>query len=238
MRTVSYATLLTAFAGAARAGRATLQPGEEEQMCADLTAAALHLWEVETYSMALPDMLTGKEVTPDTDGVIDALTIQRSSFWSVWASDPRAASKTERERLRLETTQLGDGSIQLLDAAPTPTVYVLYKTPPPQWTTVAVNSQCLYQTGDLVKCEGRVYQALLDDAPGSDLQDTGYWLEMVLPQSLQRVVLTKANFERIRLGTNMPENAGREAVEYERCLDAAFMAAKADAKPWLFNQNQ
>ena len=240
MRTITFQTLLTAFAGAARVGRATLQPEEESQFCADLNAASLHLWEVETHSVALPDMLTGKTVTLGTDGVIAAADIEDAAFWSVWQSDPREVVDGEgRSSLQIRATALGNGDVKTSRTAGTE-VFVIYKTQVPQWTVTAASAACSYAEGDLVLFNGRVYRSLADDVSAGDLTDTTNWEEVTLPQSLQRLVVTKANYERIRLGTNMPENAGRERFEYERALDSAFIGAQNEpsGKPWLYNQNQ
>jgi len=241
MRTLPFKTLLTAFLGAARAGRANLQPQEEEQFCADLNAAALCLWEVETHSQALPDMLAGQTVTLSAGGVIPAATIDTASFWSVWKSDPRLSTDPNaRARLNLQATGLANGDVKVLDAHAGDEVYVLYKTRPPQWTIEAPSSARTYDIGDLVNCDGRVYRSLVNEASAGDITDPALWEEQTLPVSLQRIVVTKANYERIRLGANMPENAGRERFEYERALDAAFLGAQNEpgAKIWLYNQNQ
>jgi hypothetical protein len=247
MRTVSYATLLTAFAGAARAGRATLQPGEEEQMCADLTAAALHLWEVETATQALPDLLTGKTVTLATGGVIEAADIEDASFWSVWKSDPRdVLARHERNHLQIEATGQANGDVKVNGAAGDE-VFVIYKTVVPQWTTVRAIDGTTYLTDSLVwfdvtytPSDGHVYRATGVPNSNSDPLPNGDWQPVTLPQSLQRIVVLKANYERMRLGAAMPQNASREEVELNRALDAAFIASQESlgSKPWLYNQNQ
>lgn len=238
MRIVSFKTLMDAFAGQMRLGRATLQPGEEEQMGADLNAAALWLWETETSSQCLPEMLTGKTVTLATGGVIEAADIDNASFWSVWKSDPRAALPGRRSQISAYAAGFGD--VQVRDGVAGTTVFVLYKTVPPQWTTTEASTNCEYQTGDLVLSAGRVYRALSDEAHANDLEDATVWVEVTLPQSLQRIIVMKANYERMRLGAAMPTNAMREEIELLRALEMAFLATynPENDKPWLANQNQ
>jgi hypothetical protein len=240
MRTVSFNTLLTAFAGAARVGRTDLQASETDQLCADLNAAALWLWETETHGMALPDMIKGKTVTLGTGGVIAAADIEDASFWSVWQSDPREKPMGERHGLQLPATSLSNGDVKVIDKAAATSVFVIYKSVPPQWTVTEASAACSYAIGDLVYACGKVYKALVTEPTTGDFTDTASWVEVTLPQSLQRIIVLKANNERLRLGANMPENAGRERAELLAAFDAAVLAASAEVgtKPWLYNQNQ
>jgi hypothetical protein len=251
MRTISFQTLLNAYAGAARVGRATLQPEEEEQLCADLNAAALHLWEVETATMALPDLLTGKTVTLGTDGVIDAAEIEDASFWSVWKSDPRDVIwGYGRNELQIEATGQANGDVKVNGSAGDE-VFVIYKTLVPQWTVERLE-EGLYAEGTLVWTnealppilpDGHVYQALVANADWADIEaphDVAKWRQITLPQSLQRIVVLRANFDRLWQGTNTPAVAEPAMIELNRALDAAFIGAqeRLGAKRWLYNQNQ
>lgn len=239
MRTVSYNTLLTAFAGTARVGRAALQDSEKEQFTADLNTAALWLWEQETHTMALPDMLTGKTVTPSS-GLITAATIEEASFWSVWKSDPRLKEYgPERAALLLEATGQANGDIKITDTTAPATVYVIYKTIPPQWTVDPASSSKTYDIGDLVECSGKVYRALIAEAAAGDVTDATVWTEVTLPQSLQRILIKKANADRIRLGNSMPAAAQSEELELMKALDGAFLSAQpiTGIKDWLYNAN-
>lgn len=240
MRTISFQTLFNAFASQARVGRSVIQAAEKEQMVGDLNEAALWLWEEETATMALPDMMVGKTVTLGTDGVIAAADIDDASFWSVWKSDPREQQRIDLGKYHLSALALGNGDVKVVTGAAGQEVFVIYKSRPPQWTDVEVVAACSYSKGSLVLSGGKVYQALFDEAPGSDLGDTSQWEEVLTPQSLQRIIVLKANSERMRLGAVMPENAGRENAELERAVDQAFIAAanEVNSKPWLMNQNQ
>jgi len=239
MRTVSYNTLLTAFAGTARVGRAALKDTEKEQMTADLNTAALWLWEQETHTMALPDMLTGKTVTP-ASGLITAATIEEASFWSVWKSDPRLKQYgPERAALLLDATGQANGDIKITDTTASTTVYVIYKTVPPQWTVDPASSSQTYDIGALVECSGKVYRSLIAEASAGDVTDPAVWTEVTLPQSLQRIILKKANTERLRLGNSMPAAAQSEELELMKALDGAYLAAQplTNVKDWLYNAN-
>jgi hypothetical protein len=240
MRTISFQTLLNAYAGAARVGRATLQPEEEAQLCADLNAAALHLWEVETATLALPDLLVGKAVTLGTDGVLTAAEIEESPFWSVWKSDPRDVIwGYGRNELQIPATGQGNGDVKV-EGATGDEVFVIYKSLVPQWTVTPPQLQCSYALGDLVFCAGRVYRSLGDEVSAGDLTDTSSWAEVTLPQSLQRIVVLKANFDRLWQGTNTPAVAQPAMLELNRALDTAFIGAqeRLGSKKWLYNQNQ
>ena len=239
MRTVTYQTLLKDFAGAARKLQSDLTADERERMTADLNAAALWLWETECSSSMLPDMATGKSVTLSTGGIIPAATIENATFWSIWQRDPRAEPEHERNKLKLGATALGNGDVKLTPGTSAATVYVIYKSIPPQWTVDAPDLSRNYAIGDRVLSNGRVYRAIIADASAADLTDTTTWVEVTLPQSLQRIVTLKANFERLRLGANLPAAASREDAELERALDLAWIASENQPgnKPWLHNQN-
>jgi hypothetical protein len=252
MRTISFQTLLNAYAGAARVGRAMLQPEEEEQLCADLNAAALHLWEVETATMALPDLLTGKTVTLGTDGVIDAAEIEDASFWSVWKSDPRDVIwGYGRNELQVEATGQANGDVKVNGSAGDE-VFVIYKTLVPQWTVERVVDKRYAQgtlawyaeenpnNSNLQTPTGQVYQVIEVEADAVDILNTDFWQPVTLPQSVQRIVVLKANFDRLWQGTNTPAVAEPAMLELNRALDAAFIGAqeRLGAKRWLYNQNQ
>jgi hypothetical protein len=240
MRTVSFNTLLAAYAGTARVGRAALQDSEKEQFTADLNTAALWLWEQETHTMALPDMLTGKTVTLASGSLITAATIEEASFWSVWKSDPRLKQHgAERDALKLEGTAQANGDIKVIDSTAGTSVYVIYKTVVPQWTVDPATTSTAYDIGDLVECSGKVYRSLIAEASAGDVTDTAVWTEVTLPQSLQRIIVKKANAERLRLGNSMPANAQSEELELMKALDAAFLGAQplTNVKDWLYNQN-
>jgi hypothetical protein len=252
MRTISFQTLLNAYAGAARVGRSMLQPEEEEQMCADLNAAALHLWEVETATMALPDLLTGKTVTLGTDGVIEAAEIEDASFWSVWKSDPRDVIwGYGRNELQIEATGQANGDVKVNGSAGDE-VFVIYKTLVPQWTVERFVDGQQVPVGGLRWWEtvvhpvhgvanGQVYQNVgAVDYNWSDLFNPTIWQPVTLPQSVQRIVVLKANFDRLWQGTNTPAVAEPAMLELNRALDAAFIGAqeRLGAKRWLYNQNQ
>jgi hypothetical protein len=242
MRTVSFSTLLADFAGKARVSRAALTAAEQEQFTADLNAAALWLWESETVTMALPDMLTGKTVTLATGAVIEAADIEDANFWSVWQSDPRlqtSATNLSFDRLRLAAIGQANGDVKVIGSNAGDTVYVFYKSIVPQWTVDAASNSTSYDIDDLIYCDGHVYRCLVDESSAGDLTDSTIWQEVTLPQSLQRIVVGRANYERMRLGANMPANASREEQETTRALELAFIGSEAQPhnKPWLYNQN-
>jgi hypothetical protein len=254
MRTLSFRQLLDSFMGAARRAPSEVTAGsaEETQFGADLNAAARWLWVTETHSMALPDMMTGKTVTLGTGGVIAATAIEDADFWSVWSVDPRTKLLGSREALQLPATALGNGDVAVHDKKATDTVYVLYKSPVPRWTTTRVIDVTTYAAAALVWWEGVIVTTYPPDghvylninpsgfSTSEDITDTGTWAKVTLPQSLEDIIVKKANYERLRLGTNMPENAGRERAELVAAVDAAFLAAAqvVSNKPWLYNQNQ
>jgi len=195
---------------------------------------------VETATQALPDMLTGKTVTLGAGGVIAAAEIEDASFWSVWESDPRATIWGEgRNALQIHATGLGNGDVKV-DRAAGVEVYVIYKTLVPQWTVDKQLTCGSFAVGDLIYCNGKVYRSLADDANAGDLSDANVWAEVTLPQSLQRIVVLKANFDRLWQGTNTPAVAEPAQAELLRALDAAFAGAQAlvGTKLWLYNQNQ
>lgn len=253
MRTVSYSTLLADFAGKARVSRANLTADEKEQFTADLNAAALWLWESETVTMALPDMITGKTVTLATGAVIEAADIEDANFWSVWQSDPRLqtnATYVSFDHLRLAAIGQANGDVKVIGSSAGDTVYVFYKSPAPQWTEVllaeqdyAADSLVYFGTAlttPLTVADNNVYLNVSGGVSNwADLYDPTVWQPVTLPQSLQRIVVNRANYERMRLGANMPANASREEAETQRAFDLATIGAEAQPKnkPWLYNQN-
>jgi hypothetical protein len=246
MRTVSFNTLLTRFTAQSQValnettGLPNLSLQEEYRFTQYLNEAALWLWEQETHTMALPDMLTGKTVTLATGGLITAEDIEHSAFWSVWKSDPRLKEYgPERAALNLDAIGQANGDIKVTESNADATVYVIYKTIPPQWTVEAASSSCTYDIGDLVKCGTKVYRSLMTEASAGDVTDATVWSEVTLPQNLQRIIIKKANVERLRLGSSMPANAQSEEQELMKALDSAFLGAQplTGIKDWLYNSN-
>jgi len=251
MRTVSFTTLMEAFAGYIGVDRTLLQANEERQLGAYLNEAALWLWESETGTMALPDMMVGKTVTLATGGVITAADIEDASFWNVWQADPRLQQSFTVPHYRRQASQLENGDIKVFSGTAGEQVFVFYKSAVPQWTVTPIAAG-LYAEGALVwnsvavppiLPDGHVYQAVAPNADAADIEapyDVLWWRQITLPQSLQRIVQLKANYERVRRGAAMPQNASSEEADLRRALDLALISVsnEVNGKPWLYNQNQ
>jgi hypothetical protein len=251
MRTVSFKTLMEAFAGYIGVDRTLLQANEERQLGAYLNEAALWLWESETGTMALPDMMVGKTVTLATGGVITAADIEDASFWNVWQADPRLQQSFTVPHYRRQASQLENGDIKVFSAAAGEQVFVFYKSAVPQWTTERLEEE-IYVADALVWFtnalpvpanfpNGQVYKNVANTTSDwSDLFDLTIWQPVTLPQSLQRIVQLKANYERVRRGAAMPQNASSEEADLRRALDLALISVsnEVNGKPWLYNQNQ
>jgi hypothetical protein len=253
MRTVSFKTLMEAFAGYIGVDRTLLQANEERQLGAYLNEAALWLWESETGTMALPDMMVGKTVTLATGGVITAADIEDASFWNVWQADPRLQQSFTVPHYRRQASQLENGDIKVFSAAAGEQVFVFYKSAVPQWTVERLNSGLNYAPESVfwfegtyeappTAADGHVYQNISGEelAGWDDWDVPGLRQKITLPQSLQRIVQLKANYERVRRGAAMPQNASSEEADLRRALDQALISVsnEVNGKPWLYNQNQ
>lgn len=249
MRTISFQTLLQAFADQARVARSNFSDDEKQLLCGDLNEAAHWLWTTATHSQALPDMMTGKTVTLAAGGIIAAAEINAADFWSVWVSDPREATQGSRGPLAVRATALGNGDVKVTDGAEGDGVFVIYKTPPPQWAVTLISEgvfakdTLLWNAVSLppILPDGHVYRAVQAGADWADIDgpDTAWWVQVTLPQSLQYLVVMRANYQRMRLGSKVPEAAGRERFALDQALEAAFMASEKQPqdKPWLYNFN-
>jgi hypothetical protein len=257
MADVSFQTLLRAFGNMAglpisTTGVPTFTTTEEARFCGRLNDAARWLWFTAMPRRALPGMLTGKTVTLASGGKVATADIEGSSFWSVWQSDPRAEVLMDREwaRLRLEGSALSNGDIQVRGGVAGTTVYVIYKKPVPVWTVERLQ-ELIYNTGNLVWLEqpitspgdsptGEVYKAQQMGSDWTDIFDTAIWQPVSLDDTLEEIVLRKANAERMRADNQLATSARAEYEMLGEALDAALLGSEEGpmTKPWLYNWNR
>jgi hypothetical protein len=262
MAELSFTTVLHAFGNLTglpidSTGVPTFTTTEEARYCGRLNDAMRWLWFVALPQRVLPDMLTGATVTLGAGGQVAAADIEGSSFWSVWQSDPRAEVLMDRPdaRLRLEASQLDNGNLQVRNGSSGDSVFVFYRRELPIWTTVLFDTTKLYAINEIawvkedpdgisyVGTAGHVYKNVTGQvADGSDLEvdRPHFFRPITLPDSLQEIVLRKANLDRLRSDAQLVRAAQFEQQLLTEALESAQIAAEQNPgdKPWLYNYNR
>jgi hypothetical protein len=205
-----------------------------------LNQAVDWLWNEVGPWWSPEDMLTGQQIELHEGGLVDASEIEQATFFSVWQSDPRnAPASTLPSRLRLPARRQSNGDLLVLNTPAETNVFVFYKTPVPVFTAVPVVSGTTYATNSIVWHEagsGHVRKALTSSL-GSTVANNSTWKSITLPSTFATVVKLHANYLRLLLREQLPENAGRLRQLMTEALDNLLTAQEDEPgdKPWLIN---
>lgn len=200
-------------------GPVILSANEKPSLVNKLNQAAMWIWREALPDFTFPETLEGVQVTEFIDGLTVAKAKTQSAEWvSLWTADPRE----DQDALPVEfvSTNLGQKMTKSRD-----TVFALYRLPVPQWTGRVVVSTEQYAQGAQVWDEtgtGDVYQALIENAPGNELDNDTKWKAIPWLEKWRVATVDYAHYLRLSAKA-LPQNAN---------------AARARAEDWLIGETR
>lgn len=205
-----------------------------------LTEACQYAWQDWNPTLLLPSITESATVAPASN-VVSWATLEYSSKWSFWTTDPRSSYEEEdgfwREYARRGVQD--DDGVRIVDAEDS--MVAFYQKAAPEFNHVNLVAATTYAAGDVVwdgtdgivttPATGHCYKALGAYA-GSAIADTTKWTRQSAPQELRQALRRRVNELRMGDTAGQPERGQQEKFTAEQLLENVFLRHLKTAPPW------